>query len=226
MISWTDIDTIMFDMDGTLLDLHFDNYFWQTLVPQMYSQEHGIPEPEAYELVMAKNKAARGKLEWYCLDYWEQELKLKITELKHTITHKICVRPNVEKLLQELRLHEKQLLLITNAHPNSLEIKMRHTELGKYFHDRISSHTLNKAKEHHGFWEELKELFPYEPARTALFDDSLPVLRQAQREGIRHLFAIKQPDSKRPALVAEEFHQVEDFEHFMPSLALKTAETD
>ncbi|MEX2469916.1 MAG: GMP/IMP nucleotidase [Pseudohongiellaceae bacterium] len=218
MITWSDIDTIMFDMDGTLLDLHFDNYFWQTLVPQMYSQEHGLPEAEAYELVMAKNKAVRGQLEWYCLDYWEEELKLKITELKHTISHKICIRPNVERLLEELRLNDKRLLLITNAHPNSLEIKMRHTGIGAYFEERISSHDLKLAKEHHGFWAALHELVPYDPARTVLFDDSLPVLRQAQREGIAHLYAIKQPDSQRPSLEAGEFPQVEDFGHIMPSV--------
>ncbi|MGB5279222.1 MAG: haloacid dehalogenase, partial [Gammaproteobacteria bacterium] len=24
----TDIDTVLLDLDGTLLDLHFDNHFW------------------------------------------------------------------------------------------------------------------------------------------------------------------------------------------------------
>lgn len=217
MIPWTDIDTIMFDMDGTLLDLHFDNYFWQTVVPQMYSQTHGMEEEAAFELVMRKNAAMRGKLEWYCLDYWEEELQLDIKGLKATIKHKICIRPNVEALLKELHLHNKQVLLITNAHPASLAIKMEHTGIGDYFHERISSHDLKLAKEHHGFWETLKERAPYDPQRTILFDDSLPVLRQARKEGIRHLYAIKQPDSQRPSLEAEEFPQIEDFFHIMPS---------
>lgn len=217
MISWADIDTIMFDMDGTLLDLHFDNYFWQTLVPQMYSQTHGIEEQEAFALVMAKNLAMRGKLEWYCLDYWEAELQLPIKSMKHTITDKISIRPNVETLLKELHRHSKRVLLITNAHPESLAIKMRHTGIGDYFHERISSHHLKLAKEHHGFWASLKELAPYDPERTVLFDDSLPVLRQAQREGIRHLYAIKQPDSQRPGVAAGEFPQVDDFKTILPS---------
>ena len=217
MIPWHEIDTIMFDMDGTLLDLHFDNYFWLTFIPQIYSQTHGIDEQAAYNLVMEKNQAVRGKLEWYCLDYWEQELQLDVKGLKSQIKHKICIRPNVEALLQELHLEKKRVLLITNAHPASLTLKMEHSGIANYFHERISSHSLQLAKEHHGFWEALKEIEPYDPARTILFDDSLPVLRQAQREGIRHLFAIRQPDSQRPELEAEDFPQVEDFFHVLPS---------
>ena len=217
MIPWNDIDTIMFDMDGTLLDLHFDNYFWLTLVPQIYSQTHDIDEQEAFELVMRKNHEVRGTLDWYCLDYWEEELQLDIKGLKAGIKHKICIRPHVEALLEELHLHNKRVLLITNAHPASLAIKMEHTGIGSYFHERISSHSLKLAKEHHGFWETLKQLEPYDPERTILFDDSLPVLRQAQREGIRYLFAIRQPDSQRPELEAQEFPQVEDFSHILPS---------
>lgn len=215
MPPWSAIDTIMFDMDGTLLDLHFDNYFWESLVPEEYAKVHGISQIEAHDLVKLKNDKAKGSLEWYCLDYWADELSLNIVQLKKTITHKISIRPNVERLLEQLVASEKQVLLITNAHPASLEIKMEHTGIDHFFENKISSHELQLAKEHHGFWEKLQSQVSYNPQRTLLFDDSLAVLRQAQKEGIQHLYAIAKPDSQRPDLNPSEFPQVVDFDHMM-----------
>ncbi len=225
MPPWADIDTIMFDMDGTLLDLHFDNYFWQQLVPKHYGEKHGVSEAAALEIVRCKSAEARGTLSWYCLDYWQQELELDISGLKATVKHKISVRPGVENILQELKKSEKRVLLITNAHPSSLQIKMEHTGISHFFDQCISSHSLALAKENRGFWESLQSLEKYNPQRTVLFDDSLPVLKQARREGIKHLFGIEQPDSKRPAVLLDEFQQIEDFAAILPSRSKDTHAT-
>jgi putative hydrolase of the HAD superfamily len=137
--------------------------------------------------------------------------------LKKQIKEKIAIRPNIENLLSELQLTNKRILLITNAHPASLEIKMNHTGISRFFHQCISSHQLQLAKENPGFWGQLQTIEPYDPQRTLLFDDSFSVLRQAQSEGIRYLYGIKKPDSKQPDLKHDEFPLVEDFEHIMPS---------
>ena len=39
MIDWNAINTVLLDMDGTILDLHFDNYFWKEYVPQKYAEK-------------------------------------------------------------------------------------------------------------------------------------------------------------------------------------------
>lgn len=218
MPPWSDIDTIMFDMDGTLLDLHFDNFFWQQLVPRCYGEKHGVSEAAALEIIHCKYAEVRGTLSWYCLDYWQQELELDITALKSSVKHKISVRPSVENMLKELRLSGKRVLLITNAHPASLSIKMDHTGISHYFDQCISSHSLKLAKENPGFWKSLQSLEKYDPERTVLFDDSLPVLRRARREGIKHLFGIEKPDSRRPVVLLDEFPQIGDFAKILPSV--------
>ena len=43
MPRWRDIDTVFLDMDGTLLDLHFDIHFWQTHVPRRYAEHTECP---------------------------------------------------------------------------------------------------------------------------------------------------------------------------------------
>lgn len=218
MPPWSKIDTVIFDMDGTVLDLHFDNYFWHDLVPEYISRQTGLSRQDALTRLMKTSDSLRGTLNWYCLDYWTEELSLDLTVLKEQVRHKISIRPHVEHLLGFLRQERQRLLLVTNAHPFNLQLKLTQTGIGEYFHNCISSHTLKLAKENQGFWGQLQKLEHFEPERTLLIDDNLSVLQQARREGIKHLYGITKPDSQKPDIRIKEFPQIEDFRQIIPSL--------
>lgn len=211
IVDWQAIDTVLLDMDGTLLDLHFDNHFWRTHLPRRYGEAKGLSFEQAREELMARYHARAGTLEWYSVDFWQTELELDIMRLKDEVAHLIAVHPAVPEFLAALHQAGKTLVLATNAHHKSLTLKMARTHLEPHFDALISSHALGAPKEECAFWERLKEIVPFDPARTLLIDDSLSVLTAAQRFGIAHLIAVRRPDSRAEVVETGSFAAIDGF---------------
>jgi 5'-nucleotidase len=208
---WEQVGTVMLDMDGTLLDLHFDNHFWRDHLPARLAQLRGVDEAEIRPWLIARTNAVRGQLAWYCLDYWARELEVDIMSLKREVMHLIAVHEHVESFLAAVHASGRQVMLVTNAHRDSLELKLACTEIGCHFHRVISAHELGCAKEEPGFWDRLREQAPFEPAESLFVDDNLDVLRAARDYGIAHLRAVRRPDSRGPEVETQEFPVIGDF---------------
>lgn len=215
-IQWDRIETVLLDMDGTLLDLNFDNHFWQEHVPLRYAELHNLNIEDSKAVLFPKFRSAEGTLDWYCIDYWSSELGLDIPKLKKEVDHLIAIHPHVVEFLEAVRSTGRRLLLVTNAHVKSLEIKMEQTRLAGHFDHIVVSHDLGYAKESYEFWDKLKSIEPYKETETLLVDDSLPVLRAAQRFGIAHLLAVRKPDTRREEKDVEEFKAIYHFDDIMP----------
>jgi putative hydrolase of the HAD superfamily len=216
MIDWRNISSVFLDMDGTLLDLNFDNHFWLEFVPQRYAERHGLSLAEAKAELAPKFKETEGKLEWYCLDYWSDHLGLDIAGLKAEISGLITVLPHVTEFLEATRKAGKRLVLVTNAHPKSLNLKLERTCLHTFFDEVFSSHAFGFPKENPGFWQALSVKESFSTDRTLLVDDSLPVLRAAREFGIRHVVAVRKSDSRQPLKNIVEFDAIDDFRELMP----------
>jgi putative hydrolase of the HAD superfamily len=210
-LDWSAIDTVLLDMDGTLLDLHFDNHFWQAHVPLRYAEARGLPHAVARDELMARYHARAGTLEWYSVDFWETELELDIMRLKGEVAHLIAVHPAVVDFLAAMRAAGKRLVLATNAHHKSVTLKMAKTGLEPHFDAIVSSHALGAAKEAQAFWERLAAVESFDPARTLLVDDSLPVLDAARAYGIRHLVCVKRPDTRQPPKDTRDYPAIDSF---------------
>ncbi len=218
MFPWNNIDTVLLDMDGTLLDLHFDNHFWLQLVPQTLSRQRCIPLPQAQALVEAAYEKVFGTLNWYCLDYWANELKLDIMALHHTLVDRIQMRQDSMPLLTALGAANKSRILVTNAHPNSLALKLEHTELASGLDHIISSHETGFAKEAPQFWSELFTRFQLDPSRCLFIDDSEVILHAAKKAGVAYQLGISNPDSQKANKVFHDFPAIDDYQQLLQQL--------
>ena len=210
------MDTVLLDMDGTLLDLHYDNYFWLEYLPEQWAQAHGIEITTARQRLIERYAELQGTLDWYCLDYWSRSLELDIVALKQEVQDRIKVHPGVVEFLEQLNEAGKRAVLVTNAHPQSLQLKMERTQLASYFDRTVSSHTIGVAKENGRFWTQFQELESFNRDRTLLIDDSLEVLKSAATYGIQYLLLPLQPDSRKEARRESSFPSLLGFDEIMP----------
>jgi putative hydrolase of the HAD superfamily len=198
-LDWSAIDTVMLDMDGTLLDQRFDNWFWQELIPSRYAAANGISPQQAWTLLAPKFRAVRGTINWYCIEYWSRELNLDIAAIKRTALGHVRYLPGAQDFLIRLKVSGKRRVLVTNAHPVTLAIKNEQASLTDYFDVCYSTHSFRAPKEDAAFWPRLLAQEPFDPERTLFVDDSIAVLDEARRFGIGWLFAVRIPDWGRPA---------------------------
>ena len=213
--SWQEIDWVLLDMDGTLLDKHFDDYFWETLVPDEYARKKGLPLALARDLVFARYQREEGTLNWTDIDFWSRELDLDIPALKEGIRHLIEVHPDTEDFLQFLRGTGKKVALVTNAHYKTLNLKMTHVGLLDYFDAVVSSFDLGAPKENGNFWDVLEARLGFEKERALLVDDNADVLAAARRYGLTHLLFKAKSSSQQGPEPHPDFASIESFRELM-----------
>ena len=204
-VDWSAIDTVLLDMDGTLLDLRFDNWFWQEHIPGLWADRHGVPLAEARTTLSPRFDAVVGTIDWYCIDHWSRQLDMDIGAIKRAAADQVRYLPGVEGFLERLQRAGKRRVLITNAHPETLAIKDARTGLGQHLEASYSAHPFELPKEDPAFWARLQAREPFEPARTLFVDDNLDVLESARGFGIRWLRAVRCPDSGRPPKDTRDF---------------------
>jgi len=210
-INWSEISTVLIDMDGTILDLHFDNHFWLEHLPLRYSEKMSISLEEAKDKLKSDYLAVVGTIEWYCLDYWAERTQMKIKELKREIQHLIQLRSDAKNFLLALKASGREVVLVTNAHPESLSLKIERTQLDQYFDVLYSTHEFGVTKESQLLWQRLQDKQGFDCNKTLFIDDSVEILQSAQQYGIKHLLAVANPDSKKATNIIEGFEAVTNF---------------
>ena len=193
-----DVDTLLLDLDGTLLDLAFDNRFWRQVVPEAYGALHGVSVQQAIDAIVPRLAAVEGTLPWYCLDHWSRQLEMDLSTLKTEHADSVAWLPGAQDFLLRQRAAGRRLVLATNSHPETLRIKDEQTRISDYLDAVYSSHPFGAPKEDPHFWQGFREVERFDPRRTAFIDDNAHVLSAGRDAGIAHLIAITRPDTTLP----------------------------
>lgn len=214
-IDWQNIQTVFLDMDGTLLDLHYDNHFWLEHMPKRYAEKHAISHDIAAQQLKQKYSSIEGSLNWYCIDYWEETLEMDIVSIKHEVADRIAIRDNVIEFLDFLQSLQKRVVLLTNAHRKTVNLKFEYADIEHHFDRIITSHDLGIAKEEDGFWQALEKIETFDKHNSLFIDDNLNVLNAAKNYGIKELLAINQPDSQQAAVDTKNYKPIECYTQLM-----------
>jgi 5'-nucleotidase len=211
----SEIKYVLLDMDGTLLDKYFDDFFWEHLVPEKYAEKHAMTFGRAKEELAEKYKFHEGTLNWTDLDFWSKELDLDIPALKEQIQHLIEVHPHVENFLKMLKVQRKKVFLVTNAHYKSIELKFRRTSIGKYFDTVLASFDVGYPKESLKFWEKAEKLLKFDKNKTLFIDDTEEILKTAKAYGIRYILYKARSNSKVEPKGSDQFMHIIDFDELL-----------
>jgi 5'-nucleotidase len=213
--SWDRIDSVFLDMDGTLLDKYYDDYFWEHFVPEVYAAKNLVDIAEARKLLLETYRSVENTLQWTDLHYWSDRLGLDIVALKREISHLVNAHPHIIDYFEYMQKIGKKLYLVTNAHPKALEVKMEQVNIGKWFQRLICSQEVGAAKEQPEFWQKLQQILPYDKERTLLADDTERVLHSAREFGIQHLVHIAKPSSRLPVQFSGDYQSIVNFKELI-----------
>ena len=223
-IAWHDVDTLLLDMDGTLLDLAFDSHFWQQAVPEALSIQRKISLPDAQRLIDNEYHSVKQTLNWYCLDYWSERLQLDIYAMMDQLGHRAVLRDDTLAFLHALKASGKQRILLTNAHPYNLKIKLKHTGLSSHLDLLLSTHTFGYPKEDQRLWQAVANYTGLDVRRTLFIVDSEAILDAAKSFGIRYCVGISNPDSGRKIQIFKRHPAIADYHCFISVLSHQEAE--
>lgn len=188
----------MFDMDGTLLDLAFDDLIWNHKLPERHAATHGISLEQSKNVLYEFYQQHKHTLSWYSSRFWSSKVGVDTLQLQYDYKQRIQPRPGCMELLQTLKAKGYRCWLLTNADCDGLQLKLKQIQLAPYFEVMVSSEEIGYAKEFYDFWRILNSRYPFDPKNCVLVDDTAVVLEGARSYGIERLITITQPSSDGP----------------------------
>ncbi|MDH7517342.1 MAG: HAD family hydrolase [Candidatus Thermoplasmatota archaeon] len=200
------IKTISFDLDDTLIKRTFADAVWLKGLPKIYAQEKNIKFEEAKQhLLKEYDKVTDKKTEWYDISYWFDKFNLKHSwkKLLENYKHIIEPYPEVPDVLK--RLHKKyDLIVISNAKKEFIDIELKESGLKKYFtHVFSSTSDFHKVKKIAEFYLMICDKLRIEPNEMIHIGDHKEFDYQIPKKvGIRSFYLKREGKNKEKFTVS------------------------
>lgn len=208
-VNWDRIEHVLLDMDGTLLDRHFDNFFFEEALPRRYAMTYGLDADVAREKLFSLYRAAEGELAWTDLHYWTRTLGIDVVEMTKELAHMIGFLPGAEEFLRHLRGLGKSVVLVTNAHAAGVSIKVARTGLDTYVDRIVNAFEVGYLKMRPEYWPTCRRLLDFDPKRTLYVDDDESCLDAARQFGLGHIYHSAKSSSHLPPQPSSAYCSIE-----------------
>lgn len=218
LFNWDDIDDVLLDMDGTLLDRHFDNVLFEEALPQRYAERQALSLDQARRSLMAMYRSVEGQLEWTDLAYWSRRVGVDVVALHRELDYLIAFLPGAKEFLARLRQSGKRITILTNAHRAGVEIKAAKTGLDRYVDRIVDAFEVGYLKMHRDYWPHCRRLVGFDPTGSLYVDDDEQCLAAAEQFGIGRVYHRSKSSSQLPPDPSTQFTSIEDFSSLMIGL--------
>jgi len=180
-----DIECLLIDMDGVILDNAYDNDFWQNQIPEVIANSKGIGFDDAKRLAIQIFNYKKNTKDWYDVDYWSNMLDIDIEAQKRSEKSfsRISLYDGVIDTLNVLK-NKTKMILITNAHRKTLNIKLEKYNLTPYFDEMVCAHELHYVKEDIQLWYMLRSKYRLDYEKTLLVEDTINNINVGLSAGI------------------------------------------
>lgn len=209
VLSWDDINDVLLDMDGTLLDRHFDNFFFEEELPRRYAALHGLPFEVSRERLMTMYRTVEGELAWTDLHYWTERVGIDVVALHKELDHLIGFLPGAESFLRELRARGKRIIVLTNAHEAGVAVKSAKTGLARHVDRIVDAFEVGYLKMRAEYWPACRRLVGFDPTRSLYVDDDESCLLAAKQFGIHRVVHSAKSSSQLAPVHSASFASVE-----------------
>jgi HAD superfamily hydrolase (TIGR01509 family) len=210
-VDWSQIDDVLLDMDGTLLDRHFDNFFFEVELPRRYAGLHALSFAEARDRLMAMYRSVEGELAWTDLDYWTKRVGIDVVAMHKELDHMIGFLPGAEEFLRHLRQLGKRVTIVTNAHSTGVSVKVAKTGLDRYVNRIVDAFEVGYLKMRPEYWPNCQRLLGFDPSRSLFMDDDEGCLMAAKEFGVAHLVHSAKSSSQLPPSPLSQFFSTTGF---------------